>query len=241
MHVECGRSLWQATRHQPLAPVVVSVLAGPERLTLRQSPPRSSHAFLGFHAQRIARVLTEAYVQDGLLSFAELQWIFLVSTGTVSRLVDHYQRTHRVLLPCPGTVLDMGRMLTHKDVIVRLNLEGHTVLEIARRTYHDPRSVDAYLKAFDAVLILHLYGLSPALMARVLGKGSGSRRGIPPPHRGVPQGAGRHAPPPSAARGCGCPLSYQMAVDIATPFSDISSSGTSATPLRKVFPDPRSN
>jgi len=44
-------------------------------------------------------------------------------------------------------------------------------LEIARQTYHNPRSVDAYLKAFDSVLILHLFGLSPKLMAGVFGRG----------------------------------------------------------------------
>ena len=32
------------------------------------------------------------------------------------------------------------------------------------------RNTHAYLKAFDAVLILHLYGLAPALMASVLGR-----------------------------------------------------------------------
>lgn len=60
-------------------------------------------------------------------------------------------------------------MLTHKDIVVRLHLEGLPVLEIARQTYHNPRSVDAYLKVFDSVLILHLYGLSPELVAIVLG------------------------------------------------------------------------
>jgi len=65
----------------------------------------------------------------------------------------------------------MGRMLTHKRLIVRLHLQGHTVLEIARATWHHPRSVDAYLKAFDAVLILHLYGLPQRLIASVLGRG----------------------------------------------------------------------
>jgi hypothetical protein len=119
----------------------------------------------------MARVLTEAYVQDGLLSFAELQWIFLLSTMTVSRVIDYHQRHHQVILPCPGTVLDMGGMLTHKSLIVRLYLKGMTVLEIARQTYHHPRSIDAYLKTFDAVLILHLYGLPPSLTARVLGRG----------------------------------------------------------------------
>jgi len=85
--------------------------------------------------------------------------------------VDYHQRRHRVILPSPGTVPDMGRMLTHKNLIVRLHLQGRTVLEIARQTYHSPQSVDSYLKTFDAVLILHLYGLPPALITAVLGRG----------------------------------------------------------------------
>ncbi len=171
MHVKAGRTLWQPTRYQPLAPVVVSVLADGEGHLLRYDPPTSYDGFLELYGRRMARVLTEAYTQDGLLSHAELQWIFLVSLGTVSRAVDNYQRQHHVILPCPGTILDMGRMLTHKDLVVRLHLEGLSVLEIARKTYHHPRSIDAYLKAFDSVLILHLYGLPLSLMASVLGYG----------------------------------------------------------------------
>lgn len=171
MHVDAGRTLWESTRYQPLAPLVVSVLAGDEAHALRRRPPTSYEDFLAFHGRRMARVLTEAYTQDGLLAFTELRWIFLTSMATVSRAVDYHQRRHRVILPCPGTVLDMGRMLTHKNLIVRRHLQGRTVLEIARQTYHSPHSVDAYLKAFDAVLILHLYGLPPALMAAVLGRG----------------------------------------------------------------------
>ncbi len=54
-------------------------------------------------------------------------------------------------------------MLTHKDMIVRLYLQGLSVLEIARQTCHNPRSVDACLKTLDSVLILYLYGLSPII------------------------------------------------------------------------------
>lgn len=171
MHVNSAQRLWQPTRYQPMAPVVVSLVAGGEARLLRQGPPSSYEGFLELYGRRMARVLMEAYTQEGLLSFAELQWIFLASTSTVSRAIDYYQRQHQVILPCPGTVLDMGRMLTHKDLVVRLHLQGLSVLEIARRTYHNPRSVDAYLKAFDSVLILHLYGLAPELMATVLGRG----------------------------------------------------------------------
>lgn len=119
LHVKAGRTLWQPSRYQPLAPVVVSLLTSDESRTLRHRPPREYEGFLDLYGRRMARVMTEAYTQNGLLSYAELQWIFLASTGTVSRAIDHYQRKHRIVLPCPGTVLDMGRMLTHKSLIVR--------------------------------------------------------------------------------------------------------------------------
>lgn len=171
MHVESGRSLHRPTRFQPLAPVILSLLAPGEIKQLHTSKRQPYPDLMEFHGRRIARVMVEAYQQDGLLSHAELQWCFLMSNGKISRLLDWYQRKHHVILPCPGSVLDMGGMMTHKDIIVRLYLQGMTVLEISRQTYHAPRSVDAYLRAFDAVLILHLYGLSSELMARVLGRG----------------------------------------------------------------------
>ncbi|MDZ7800515.1 MAG: DUF1670 domain-containing protein [Trueperaceae bacterium] len=138
---------------------------------MQANPPASGDAYLQLHGTRMARALSEAYLQDGLLSFTELQWIFLASHASVSRAIDHYQRTHHVILPCPGTVLDMGRMLTHKDLIIKLHLQGHTVLEISDRTHHNPRSIDAYLKTFDAVLILKTYHLPTPLIATVLGHG----------------------------------------------------------------------
>jgi len=171
MSTGAGRNLWKSTRDQPLAPVLITLLHGVEARTLRSRPPRTGDAFIDFHARRMARVLSEAYVQDGLLSYAELQWVFLTSHATVGRALDAYQRQHHVILPCPGTVLDMGRMLTHKDLIIRLHLQGHSTLEIARQTHHHPKSVDAYLKTFDAVLILHLYRIPPQLAATILGHG----------------------------------------------------------------------
>ena len=116
MHVDAGRNLWKSTREQPLAPILITLLHGDEARTLRSRPPDTGDAFIDLHARRMARVLSEAYLQDGLLSYAELQWIFLTSHATVGRALDAYQRQHQVILPCPGTVLDMGRTLTHKDL-----------------------------------------------------------------------------------------------------------------------------
>jgi hypothetical protein len=61
-------------------------------------------------------------------------------------------------------------LVVNKDLVVRLHLQGLSVLQIAQKTHHAPRSVDAYLKVFDAVAILHIYGMDPVLMAAVLGR-----------------------------------------------------------------------
>jgi hypothetical protein len=200
MHTDAGRSLWQQSRHQPMAPILVSVLADGEGRLLRHQPPTTYQAFLELAGRRMARVLVEAYAQDGLLSYTELQWVFLASAETVSRALDHHQRILGVVLPCPGTVLDMGRMLTHKRLIVRLHLQGHTVLEIARATWHHPRSVDAYLKTFDAVLILHLYGLPPAAHRQRARARRVAHRRIPRADHRLPQRPRHDARPPAATR-----------------------------------------
>ena len=61
--------------------------------------------------------------------------------------------------------------MTHKDIIVKLHLEGHSVKEISRITYHSPRSVDNYIGTFEAVLILYLYKMPVELMSRILKRG----------------------------------------------------------------------
>lgn len=171
MHMKAGRRLELPTRLQPLAPVIVSIITPQDLEHLGENDWFEYSELMKVNARRMARVLIEAYQQDGLISYSELQWCFLTSANSIGRILGWYQHKHNVILPCPGTVLDMGRMLTHKDIIVRLHLQGMTVLEISRQTYHAPRSVDAYLKVFDSVLILHLYGLPLKLISRVLNRG----------------------------------------------------------------------
>ncbi len=78
----------EQSRHQPMAPILVSVLADREGRLLRHQPPATYQAFLELAGRRMARVLVEAYAQDGLLSYTELQWVFLASAETVSRALD---------------------------------------------------------------------------------------------------------------------------------------------------------
>jgi hypothetical protein len=120
---------------------------------------------------QMARVLTEAYLQGGLLSMVDLQQLFLRSYQTFSRMLRQFMLDHQMVLPTPGTVLDAGSAMTHKDIIVSIYLDGYFSKDIARITRHSPEAVDRYIDDFERILILHLYGLPLELMARVTRRG----------------------------------------------------------------------
>ncbi|MEX0973951.1 MAG: DUF1670 domain-containing protein [Bacillota bacterium] len=165
-HVHASLSEEMATRFRRQAPVILTVWT-PEELRRR---PRSVPECLVQLKRRIVRVCFEAYRQNGLLNLMDLQWIFQISTSRISELIRSFQREHNIVVPTPGTVLDAGRSMTHKDIIVNLHLQGHAVKEIAKITYHSPRAVDNYIRTFQGVLILRLFGVPPQLMARLLQK-----------------------------------------------------------------------
>ena len=121
--------------------------------------------------EQCARVLVEAYLQGALLPQVELSLLFLRSYSVMASLSNAYMNIHNVILPTPGTILDSGTAMTHKNIIVEYSVSGLMTKEIARRTYHAPESVDSYLKVFQSVLILYLYDMPASLMARVTGRG----------------------------------------------------------------------
>ncbi len=121
--------------------------------------------------EQCARVLVEAYLQDTLLPQVELSLLFLRSYSVLGNLAKAYMNIHNVILPTPGTILDSGTAMTHKNIIVDNSVSGLMTTEIARKTYHTPESVDAYLKVFQSVLVLYLYDMPASLMARVTGRG----------------------------------------------------------------------
>jgi len=165
-HVRASLSEEVATRFRRHAPVIVTVWTAEEL----RSQPRSVPEYLAQLKKRIVRVCFEAYRQNGLLSLMDLQWIFQMSSARISELIRSFQREQNIIVPTPGTVLDAGKSMTHKDVIVNLHLQGYAVKEIARITYHSPRAVDNYIRTFQGVLILRLFGVHPRLMAGLLQK-----------------------------------------------------------------------
>lgn len=123
------------------------------------------------HSEQSARILVEAYLQGTLIPKIELGLLFLRSYTSMGNLIRNYMEVHQVILPTPRTILDAGRAMTHKHIIVAQSVAGYFTSEIARKTYHTPESVNAYLKVFQSVLILSLYDMPIPLMARVTGRG----------------------------------------------------------------------
>ena len=156
-----------ATRFRRLKPVILTIWTKEELASCPWDDPISDEQL----AKRIVRVCFEAYRQGGLLSLMDLQWIFQVSCTKISMLIRRAQKECAIIVPTPGTVLDAGRSMTHKDIVIELHLQGYTVREIARMTYHSPRAVDNYIGTFEAVLILDLYHIPKRLMSRILKKG----------------------------------------------------------------------
>jgi hypothetical protein len=119
--------------------------------------------------QQIERITAEAWQQDGVLTMLDLEWLLSLNGASLRQLLNAYQESFGVILPTAGTVLDMGRTLTHKTIVVEMSLEGLSTQQIARRIFHTPEAVDNYLRLFDRVLVLRYFGMPPHLMRQVTG------------------------------------------------------------------------
>ena len=100
-----------------------------------------------------ARILKEAYEQGGVLSFSTVGLLTgLHSCSLISRAVaSFYEQNPDVVLPHSGTIFDMGRTLTHKQIAVLLKHQGLLEQEIARRINHHPSAVARYLNDDERV------------------------------------------------------------------------------------------
>ncbi|MGE5572607.1 MAG: DUF1670 domain-containing protein [Bacteroidota bacterium] len=104
-----------------------------------------------------------------MLTSSDIEWLTGSNASTIRQLLEAYQERFGVILPTAGTILGMGRTLTHKKIVVEMSLSGLTTQEIARRIYHTTEAVDAYLRAFERVLLLRYYRVPMSAMVRITG------------------------------------------------------------------------
>ena len=99
---------------------------------------------------KIKRLLKEAYAQGALLALIDLEALLSAREAHIQKLTKEINDNEE-LLPTRGVIHDLGRTITHKKQIINLRREGYLSPEIARKTRHDIKSVDRYLKAYEKV------------------------------------------------------------------------------------------
>lgn len=161
-NLEVGQTLWFAVdkNEKPgpaktlakmrITPVILSVTHEEDR-QLRAN----GYSHKEVRRYKVARLLQEAYSQNGVLTQADVAEILGVSAGTIGKDIREYSEENSVILPYRGTIHDIGPSLTHKKLIISHFLQNIPTPDIARKTCHTEDACDRYIKAFKKVRTLH--------------------------------------------------------------------------------------
>ena len=161
-NLEVGQTLWFAVdkNEKPgpaktlakmrITPVILSVTHEEDK-QLRAN----GYSHKEVRRYKVARLLQEAYSQNGVLTQADVAEILGVSAGTIGKDIREYSEENTVILPYRGTIHDIGPSLTHKKLIVSLFLQNIPTPDISRKTCHTEEACDRYIKAFKKVRTLH--------------------------------------------------------------------------------------
>lgn len=160
--VKPGQVLWNAihkdtradSANMKLVPVVLTLVDDDDISKLENGLKVSEH-----RKNVVARILKEAYAQNALLSMRDVSLLIATTDSQVSVIRKSYEERHKVELPHPGNLHDMGSCLTHKyQIIYKCVVEKKDPLIVARETNHTIKAVDHYLKDFNRVKTLYLDG-----------------------------------------------------------------------------------
>lgn len=153
--LEIGQVLWNAlhknTRgdspNRQFVPVVLTVVSKQDAFRLANG---EHHARIAEEA--IARMIREAYQQNGILSMRDIALLTLKPVPTVTKLRQNYEKINNVVLPHTGVLHDMGSCITHKKQIVfKVIVEKKDPTIVAFETNHSQKAVDNYLQNYNRV------------------------------------------------------------------------------------------
>ena len=103
---------------------------------------------------KIARLLTEAYEQGGVLTQMDVSVLLNISRSRVATYIAEYQKEYDVDLPYRGKIHDIGPAISHKVAIVELILKGYATPVVAKKMNHSILACDRYIKDFKRVVKL---------------------------------------------------------------------------------------
>lgn len=103
---------------------------------------------------RIARWHQQAFEQGAVLSSVDTSLILNHTPSYSSQLRRQWEHDHKQTLPSRGSYHDLGCTVSHKQQIIEYHLQGLMPSEIARKTDHDPMSVDRYIRDYERTVPL---------------------------------------------------------------------------------------
>jgi len=154
-----GQTVWQAVAlderpgyHKPMTHTrqvaVVITLANQDDVADMRNNVKQSQVI----KRALVRVANEAYAQGGVLTGTDLSLLFHRSHSHIAQLIREYEAETGQVVPRRGNLHDMGRTVTHKQIICRkAYLEGKPTHIIAWETFHSPEAVDHYILDFARV------------------------------------------------------------------------------------------
>jgi hypothetical protein len=167
-HLRPGQTMWvtvhkdarptygKPTAHTELKPVLLDLVLPDE------AGQRAAGAKLrDIKRQAIARLMEQAFQQDGVLTNAEVAILLKVSPCTIGKYVAQWEVENNKVLPRRGTIHDMGRTLTHKRIIIhKLFVEQQTVQQVAQDTNHSFEAIQIYIGTFRQVVLCRTKGMT---------------------------------------------------------------------------------
>jgi biotin operon repressor len=174
-NLEAGQTIWFAVHKDDkpsygkslektrITPVILSVVHEEDR-----KKRANGYSHKEVRKFKVARILKEAYSQQGVLSQADVAELLGFSIGTIGKDIREFQAENQVVLPYRGTVHDIGRAISHKKLIIDLFMKNMPTPDIELKTGHTGVACDRYIKDFKKVRTL--YGnMSSQEIARTLG------------------------------------------------------------------------
>ena len=168
-----GQTLFQvvsaeAPANKPLSEckqvtVRLTVDGGAEDLQVREAG-----GVVALRRHRMERMCTEAFQQGGLLTVEDLANRLLnCGQRTLARDLQALRRKGIVLL-LRSTIKDMGRSISHRELIIEQWLKGKEYGEIARETHHSVSAVQNYVSKFKRVIAVAQEGYDVHTIAFVV-------------------------------------------------------------------------
>jgi hypothetical protein len=129
--------------------VTLTLDGGEEDTAIRQK-----YGVDSLRRHRIARLCSETYDQDGLLTVEDLAYRLLnVGERTIHRDLA-LMRKQQINPPLRSTVKDIGRTVSHRAILVKNWLFGDELSDLERKYHHSLSAIENYINAFKRVVAL---------------------------------------------------------------------------------------